>query len=106
MDIIESVDREHRVLAPLASSETFSDVTAIYHDEQAKKDLPRPSNFEEKTTRFSRHSDFDSLEILFDFPSMDLTTDSQRNLQRPSHSPSRIRFSQNPQIINSDVKVC
>ena len=106
MDNIGSTNRENRVLAPLASSETFSDVNSIFHDEQqTKKDLPSVSNSEEKTTRINRNNDFDSLEILFDFPSMDLTTDSQRNLQRPSHSPSRIRFAQNTQIINSSGKV-
>ena len=103
MNIAESIDRLHRVLAPLASSETFSDVTSIYRDEQQKKDLPITLISEEKPVRMGRNNDFDSLEILFDFPSTDLKTDSQTNLLRPSHSPSRIRFSETPQIITSST---
>lgn len=101
MNITESIDGLHRVLAPLASSETFSDVTSIYRDEQQKKDLPITLISEEKSVRMGRNNDFDSLEILFDFPSNELKTDSQTNLLRPSHSPSRIRFSETPQIITS-----
>lgn len=105
MNITESIDQLHRVLAPLASSETFSDVTSIYHDEPQKKDLPIKVTCEEKPVGMGRNNDFDSLEILFDFPSNELKTDSQANLLRPSQSPSRIRFSETPQIITSSSKV-
>jgi len=104
MEITSSMDRLHRPLAPLASSETFSDVGSIYHDEQKIKDLPTNngiSNIDKKSNPIIRNNDFDSLEILFDFQSVDLSNDSQPDIVRSVENPCRIRFSDNTEIINS-----
>jgi len=100
--VTESVDKLHRALAPLASSETFSDVASIYHDEQLKIDVPTNgiSNAEKKLNRTTRNNDFDSLEILFDFPSSDLPNDSETIIVHSPENSCRIRFSENTQIIN------
>jgi hypothetical protein len=102
--VTQSPDRIRRVLAPLASSETFSDVASIYHDEQqSRKDGPTNgiSNAEKKSKRTIKNTDFDSLEILFDFSSTDLENDSDTNVVQAPENPCRIRFSENTQIINA-----
>jgi len=98
MEITSSMDRLHRPLAPLASSETFSDVGSIYRDEQQIKDLPKNNRI---SNPIIRNNDFDSLEILFDFPSVDLSNDSQPDILRSTENPCRIRFSDQTQIINT-----
>jgi len=103
MDITGSIDRLHGPLAPLASSETFSDVSSIY-DEQPKQDLStdhRISKSNKKSNLIIGNTDYDSLEILFDFPSADLSNEPQTNIVRLTDSTCRIRFCDNPQIINS-----
>ena len=87
----------HRPLAPLASSETFSDVSSIYRDETLNKD----SLTNKQLQNTIKNSDFDSLEILFDFPSVDISNESQTKLETRTESSCRIRFSENTQIINS-----
>nr|ACD54763.1 unknown [Adineta vaga] len=99
IDITASVDRLHTDLAPLASSETFSDVVSLCHDDQLKKDK-KTFNTEKKSNQMNKINDFDSLEILFDFPSVDLSIDSQTDIVHPVETPCRIRFSENTQIIN------
>ena len=98
------MEKLHRPLAPLASSETFSDGVSILHEERHKKKSSMhngSSYLDKKADQMSRNNDFDSLEILFDFPSTDLFTDSQADIKR-SPSPCRIRFSENTEIINSN----
>ena len=90
-------DKTHRPLAPLASSETFSDVGSIYRDDQHKKELTKTNRISNSITK---NIDFDSLEILCDFQSGDLSNDSHTDIPRPTQSHSRIRFSENTQIIN------
>lgn len=104
IEIKISSDELHRPLAPLASSETFSDVGSIYRDDQQKKDLPvnkGKTNPTKKSTPTIKNNDFDSLEILFDFQSSDLSNDVQTDIIRSPESPCRIRFSENTQIINA-----
>ena len=59
------------------------------------------SYLDKKSDQMTRNNDFDSLEILFDFPSTDLSTDSQADIIRSAQSPCQIRFSENTEIINS-----
>ncbi len=105
MNVTGSMDKLHRPLAPLASSETFSDVGSIYNEEQKQKKGVSMNNglknSEKIPTRITKNTDFDSLEILFDFPSVDLSTDSPNEIVRPPGSPCRIRFSENTEIINT-----
>ena len=102
--VSESVDRLNHALAPLASSETFSDVGSLYCDElPPQKDVSTNgiSNAEKKSRAKMRNNDFDSLEILFDFPSAELSNESETPVpQQPEHA-SRIRFSEHTQIINA-----
>ncbi|CAF0902526.1 unnamed protein product [Adineta ricciae] len=96
VDISASADQLHTSLAPLASSETFSDVVSLNLDEQSNKEQGT-LNSGKKNIKIN---DFDSLEMLFDFPSLDLSIDSQKDIAQPVETGSRIRFSANTQIIN------
>lgn len=102
--------RTHPTLAPLASSETFSDVVSLYHDEQSKANAARtdePLQTEQRSRRTTKINDFDSLEILFDFPSSNLSNEVQSTTSHPTEAPARIRFSENAQIINiNKVRRC
>jgi hypothetical protein len=105
MDIARTVEKLHRPLAPLASSETFSDVGSLCHNDRQKTNLPvnnGTSYFDTQSNTITRNNDFDSLEILFDFPSTDLFTDSQNDVIPTVETPCRIRFSENTQIINTN----
>ncbi|CAF4660288.1 unnamed protein product, partial [Rotaria sp. Silwood2] len=108
MDVDESNDMSHRPLAPLASSETFSDVDAISRDSQQKQDnkISSINNEENHLNEESSHkttkSDFDSLEKLFDFPSSDISSENRLDVEHSSHTTARIRFSDTNEIINSD----
>ncbi|CAF3690493.1 unnamed protein product [Adineta steineri] len=104
IDTGELVDPLHNTLAPLASSETFSDGVSLCFDEQQKKDSSNNNNEAFNSDKISKPkqktNDYDSLEILFDFPSSDLSNDLRVEIPRSPETPSRIRFSENLQIIN------
>ncbi len=109
MDIDELVDTSHRPLAPLASSETYSDVVGLTgDDQQQKQDIKtssttheeKPSN--EQSSRKTTKSEFDSLEILFDFPSSGISTNTHLTVEQSSQAVNHISFSHNDQIISAD----
>ncbi|CAF0742957.1 unnamed protein product [Rotaria sp. Silwood1] len=109
MDVDDSNDILHRPLAPLASSETFSDVDALNRDTQQKQDINSSSidneenHLKEESTCKTTKSDFDSLEKLFDFPSSEMSSETHLDIEHPSQSTTtRIRFSDMDQIITSD----
>lgn len=109
IDIVGSIDRLHCALAPLASSETFSDVVSISQDDPPKKSTPvknDTSSTEKNTNRIIKDNDFDSLEILFDFPSTDLTNDPQTDTVRKTENPCRIRFSETTRSNNTTKVYC
>ncbi|CAF0748514.1 unnamed protein product [Rotaria sordida] len=100
MDVDELNDTSHRPLAPLASSETFSDVDALSRDSQQQQDLKISSINNEESNIKTPKSDFDSLEKLFDFPSSDISSEARLDIERSSQqSTTRIRFSDTDQII-------
>lgn len=107
MDVDESADAVHRPLAPLASSETFTDVVGISNGIEIPNDDKRlpspepetPTAADQPTDRTrAAKSDFDSLEILFDFPSSGISTDTQLDENRISQSSNRIRFSDSERL--------
>jgi len=109
MDIDELVDTSHRPLAPLASSETYSDVVGLTRDDQQQKqDIKtssttheeKPSN--EQSSRKTTKSEFDSLEVLFDFPSSGISSNTHLTVEQSSQVVNHIRFSNNDQIISAD----
>ncbi|CAF3276365.1 unnamed protein product, partial [Rotaria sp. Silwood2] len=105
MNITASIDKLHGTLAPLASSETFSDVVSICRDEQQKKHLSSNNGISNNTDKNSSHitkdNDFNSLEILFDFPSVNLTNDSQTDMIRAPETHCRVRYSENTHTNNT-----
>jgi hypothetical protein len=103
IDIDESNDVEHRPLAPLASSETFTDVISMAHDPIVSSDIDLSVRCQ-KVNRTTK-SDFDSLEFLFDFPSSGISSDTQLELIQSSPSSNHIRFADNDQIISINNKV-
>ncbi len=96
VDIDETGDTPHRPLAPLASSETFSDGVGLNHDEQDNK------NNNQQTDRKIPKTEFDSLEVLFDFPSSGISSDAQLDIEQTSESTNHIRFSDANRTITSD----
>lgn len=102
IDIDESNDISHRPLAPLASSETFTDVAAIIRDDIAKEESEILTRDNEQTSRKTTESDFDSLEILFDFPSSGISSDTHFAVETTTQNCNHIRFSDTNQIIKSD----
>ncbi|CAF1324688.1 unnamed protein product [Rotaria sordida] len=104
MDITASIDRLHSTQAPLASSETFSDVVSICRDEQQthlSSNNGISINIDKNSNQIIQDNDFNSLEILFDFPSVNITNDSQTDIVRKSENRCRIRYSDNPNINNT-----
>ncbi len=104
VDIDESIDTflRHPPLAPLASSETFSDVAALSHDEQSKEDIKTLStNNENKSSKTTKH-EFDSLEVLFDFPSSGISSDMHLEIGNTTQNSNHIRFSDANQIISTN----
>ena len=111
MDVDESVDAAHRPLAPLASSETFTDVVGISHSERQHDDQPvtspepespSPAHQQPNRTKTTK-SEFDSLEILFDFPSSGISTETQLDESRISQSSNRIRFLEDERVLNTTI---
>jgi hypothetical protein len=110
-DIDESIDMSHRPLAPLASSETFSDVTALTRDDQPKQEMKTASiNNENKflnpeSSCKPTKSHFDSLEILFDFSSSGISNDIHVANENSTQDSSHIRSSETNPIINTNKVV-
>ena len=108
MDLDESAEASHRPLAPLASSETFSDGITTNHDDQKQQntDLSLTNNEEnalgEELNHKSTKSDFDSLEKLFDFSSSGISSETHLNNERSTQNNTRIRFSDTNQIFTTD----
>ncbi len=90
VDTHESDNTSHRSLAPLASSETFSDLAASARDDQPSEETS-PSTLKVKSTT---KNDFDSLEVLFDFSSSGISSDMQLETESTSPTPNRRRSSQ------------
>jgi len=104
VDIDESIDTflRHPPLAPLASSETFSDVAALSHDEQSKEDIKTLStNNENKSSKTTKH-EFDSLEVLFDFPSSKMSSDIQLETENKSQTADHRRRSHTNPLISTE----
>ena len=114
MDVDESAEAVHRPLAPLASSETFTDVVGISngvgipHNDKQRLSSPEPETptAADQPTNQTRatKSHFDSLEILFDFPSSGISTDTQLDENRISQSSNRIRFSDDERLTTTTTK--
>ena len=97
-----------RSIAPLASSETFSDVLSICPEEPNKtveSTNLEVSTVDEKSNLAKGTSDFDSLEILFDFNGNSLTTDGKIESGRLSKSLLPIRSSLSRNMNNTTMKV-
>ena len=106
VDIDESKDSAHRPLAPLASSETFTDVNSIVRDDLVKRDssvsaYDKNLNTNHHPSRTTTKSEFDSLEILFDFPSSGISNEVDLDFVHPLHTPSHIRFTENEQVVTT-----
>lgn len=91
----ESEETKHRRLAPLASSETLGDVHAIVQDENDEENLLS------SPIKETPKADYDSLEVLFDFPSSGISSDVHLEELHISQSSGRIRFADNDQIITT-----
>jgi hypothetical protein len=112
VDIDETLDILHHPLAPLASSETFTDVAALIREDQQKEeekglsvnnDLNSPKKESSiKIITPTTKTAYDSLEVLFDFPSSSISTDTQLEVVHTSQSANRIRFADNDQIISTN----
>ncbi|CAF3695070.1 unnamed protein product [Rotaria socialis] len=109
IDIDDSNDQLHPPLAPLASSETFSDVDALHRDTQSQLKVKKLSvdlkqnGTHEELSRKTTKSEFDSLEKLFDFPSSEISNEPSLDIESTSrNSKTRIRFSDTNQIINAN----
>ena len=104
IDLDDASGTLDRSMAPLASSETFSDGISICCDEQDKALATAQPNgllkSEKPSNLKATSSNFDSLEVLFDFSSSSLTNEPPTEPKRSSETPSRIRFSDNIQTIN------
>ncbi|CAF1144001.1 unnamed protein product [Rotaria sp. Silwood1] len=105
MDITASIDRLNFTQAPLASSETFSDVVSICRDEQQKKYLSTnngiSNNIDKNSSQITKDNDFNSLEILFDFPSVNIINDSQTDIIRTPENHCRVQYSENTHMNNT-----
>jgi hypothetical protein len=107
MDVDESAEAVHRPLAPLASSETFTDMAGISNGSgmlpndkpllSPEPETPTANNQPTNQTKATK-SDFDSLEVLFDFPSSGISTDTQLDEGRIPESSNRIRFSEDERL--------
>lgn len=113
MDIDETAEAIHPPLAPLASSETFSDADTLVRDSHRQENTKlatkdgQQNGLDIKPTKKTTKSEFDSLEKLFYFPSPEMPNETGGEIKRTSHSTtSRIRFSETNQIINSDEVRC
>ncbi|CAF0918598.1 unnamed protein product [Adineta steineri] len=109
MDIDESIETPHRPLAPLASSETFTDVNSLSHDDHKLQGNTKISSTKNKkehlspqTSSKTTKSEFDSLEILFDFPSSGISSNTHLNVEQPPHNMSHLCFNDNHQILTTD----
>ena len=103
INVEEVNEKLHCAVAPLASSETFSDVVSISREEHEKYIVPidkETCQAIKAPNSIQRTDDFSSLEVLLDFPSSDLSKRNQTNTVCSSASHSRIRFSEKPSIIN------
>ncbi len=108
VDVDESADIAHRPLAPLASSETFSDVSALTHDEPLNQTTPsspkinkdHPAN--EESNQRKTQANFNSLEVLFDFPSSRMSSATQLDVDHPIENSHHIRFATTDQIVSVD----
>lgn len=104
---IPSVDSEDageplsRPLAPLASSETFSDVAALANEDQPVS-TPAKENSSSSTKQKTTKSDFDSLEVLFDFPSSGISSDAQSDVQDSNRMSNPIRSSTVNQTVTTE----
>ncbi|CAF0931183.1 unnamed protein product [Adineta steineri] len=109
MDIDELTETPHRPLAPLASSETFTDVNSLSHDDHKLQGNAKISSTKNKkehlspqTSSKTTKSEFDSLEILFDFPSSGISSNTHLNVEQPPHNMSHLCFNDNHQILTTD----
>jgi len=103
VDFDESTDISHRPLAPLASSETFTDVAALILDEQPKQETKTVSTTSNQVSSVkATKNEFDSLEKLFDFSSSGISNDTQIEIENSTQNSNHIRFSENNQIIRTD----
>ena len=108
VDCEETTDQPSRPLAPLASSETFSDVAALANDDQPAKETlsvsteTDNSSSKGKTAVKTTKSDFDSLEVLFDFPSSGLSSDTPLETEDAIRTSTHIRFTEMNQIIGTE----
>ena len=100
VDSEESGDPPSRPLAPLASSETFSDVAALANDDQPAP--PAKENPSSSTKAKTTKSDFDSLEVLFDFPSSGISSDAQLDVVDSSRMSHPIRSSTINQTVTTE----
>jgi len=91
----DSVGPVHRPLAPLASSETFTDLTVIGRDEPIKEEIKA------KSSTKSTKNEFDSLEALFDFPSSGISSNTHLNVDESTRHNCNMNFSERDQIIRS-----
>ena len=101
----DSLDPLHPPLAPLASSETFSDLVLLNSDVEENRDTKISSNnnddnrLNQETKGEGVKSDFNSLELFFDLPSSKVSNDMHVNI---GQSPKTIRFSENDTILNAE----
>ena len=105
MDTEESLDRLSCNLAPLASSETFSDLVPVSCDGQQRIHLlssSGTSNTVNNLNQITRDNNFNSLKTFFNFPSVDLSDDSKADSVHQLESHSRIRFPEHAHIINTN----
>lgn len=102
VDSDESGEPPSRPLAPLASSETFSDVAALANDDQPAPAPPAKANPPSSTKGKTTKSDFDSLEVLFDFPSSGISSDAQLDVADSSRVSNPIRSSTINQTVTTE----
>ena len=101
----DGIDALNPPLAPLASSETFSDLVMLNSDVQENRDnkIPSNNNEDDRLSQEAKHekvkNDFDSLELLFDFPSSEISSDIHLNVEQSSKS---IRFPENHKTLNAE----
>ena len=96
MDVEETNETKNRPLAPLASSETLTEVNVLGVNE----------NKVEATARTPK-GNFDSLELLFDFPSSGISNDTQLDDVQTPESLNQIRFAPDDETMSPiTTKVC
>lgn len=97
LDNIEGIDKLQDTLAPLASSETFSDVVSVSHDEEPKILLTInngiPHRFDQIDNATKTHDNFSSLELLFDFSNVNLTNETQVDDTQTPENNGQMRYS-------------